>query len=290
LLINGKPYVFGEQAEHHGRITRRKAGARYTPDYYGVFAAYTMGRAFKTGGEVGVFASHAPGYIDFRENLMDSVLGQWDVIIGSKDLSFDVQYVNTFDEPKGGLMNVVLTEDGTRYQHSDINGNTALVIDIGGHTTDWLRVQAGGKVDYSLNESTPIGILDIMKNFEKAFKPKLLKESRGLDNLPPESVREAIKTGLFAGGGRNYPCQPEVDQAVSKFLNEVGEAYTNVAGGPLPYHTIVLTGGGSAALYDLLIPILEHDRVMLADVPGTIHLANVRGGFKLHKLLEALEQ
>jgi len=51
----------------------------------------------------------------------------------------------------------------------------------------------------------------------------------------------------------------------------------------------VLTGGGSAMLYDRLMPILRHERVVLADEPETIHMANVRGGLKLWKLYEILD-
>lgn len=43
-----------------------------------------------------------------------------------------MSYANTFDELVGGLMNVILTEDGQHYQHTNINGGRALVIDIGG--------------------------------------------------------------------------------------------------------------------------------------------------------------
>lgn len=58
-----------------------------------------------------------------------------------------MSYVNTFDEPVGGLMNVTLTEAGQHYQHTDINEGRALVTDIGGFTTDWLVVNPGGEID-----------------------------------------------------------------------------------------------------------------------------------------------
>lgn len=51
-----------------------------------------------------------------------------------------MSYANTFDEPVGGLMNVILTEDAQYYQHKDINGGCVLVINIGVFTTNWLAV------------------------------------------------------------------------------------------------------------------------------------------------------
>jgi hypothetical protein len=49
-----------------------------------------------------------------------------------------------------------------------------------------------------------------------------------------------------------------------------------------------MTGGGSALLYDRLLPILDHDNIILADELESIHLANVRGGLKLWRLYEAI--
>lgn len=39
VRINGQPYMVGESAERHGVHTKRTGTARYTRDYYGVFAA-----------------------------------------------------------------------------------------------------------------------------------------------------------------------------------------------------------------------------------------------------------
>jgi hypothetical protein len=36
VRVNGKPYVVGESAEHHGMVTQRTGTARYTRDYHGV--------------------------------------------------------------------------------------------------------------------------------------------------------------------------------------------------------------------------------------------------------------
>jgi hypothetical protein len=68
------------------------------------------------------------------------------VEIGGLELKFEVTYANTFDEPVGGLMNVLLTEDGQQYQRTDINGGRALGFDIGDFTTDWIAVIQVGKL------------------------------------------------------------------------------------------------------------------------------------------------
>jgi hypothetical protein len=72
---------------------------------------------------------------------MESIVGDWYVEFKENEHHFRVSYANTYDEPVGGLMNVLLTEDGQHYQHTDINERRALVIDIGGYITDWLALK-----------------------------------------------------------------------------------------------------------------------------------------------------
>jgi hypothetical protein len=254
-----------------------------------VFVAATLARLYERGGEVMVFGSHPPGDVPFRDDLMRAAMGDWHIEVGSRERSFRVSYANTFDEPVGGLMNVILSEDGQHYKRTDINGGRALVIDIGGHTTDWLAVNPGGAVDYSLTESTPIGIQEVVRSFERSFRANNLEAVRDTPTLPPDRVRQAIASGVFVGAGRTYDCENEVREATSVLLNRIAETYQNIAGGALPWDTLILTGGGSAMLYDRLLPLLEHHHVILADEAGSIHLANVRGGLKLWRLYETLE-
>ena len=141
MQINDKLYVIGESAERHGLVTQRTGTARYTGDYYGVFAAAALGRLYDRSREVSIFGSHPPGDVNFRQDLMEAVVGDWYVEVNGKERHFRVSYVNTFDEPVGGLMNVILTEDGQHYQHTDINGGRALVIDIGGFEEKSTRIR-----------------------------------------------------------------------------------------------------------------------------------------------------
>jgi hypothetical protein len=79
-----------------------------------------------------------------------------------------------------------------------------------------------------------------------------------------------------------------VREATSLLLNGIADTYQRIAGGALGWDSIILTGGGSALLYDKLLPILNHEGVILADDIESIHFANVRGGLKLWRLYEAL--
>jgi len=157
--INGKPYLVGDSAERQGLITQRTGTARYTRDYHGVLAAVALGRLYDRSRDISVFGIQPPGDVQIRQDLIESVIGDWTINIKGKERLFRVSYANTFVDPAGGLMNGILTEDGGQhYQHTDINGGRALVIDIGGYTTDWLAVNPGGEIDYSPARSIPLGI------------------------------------------------------------------------------------------------------------------------------------
>ncbi len=174
-------------------------------------------------------------------------------------------------------MNVILTEDGQHYQHANINGGRALVIDIGCHTTDWLAVNPGGEIDYSLARSIPLGIQSVLTDFEESFRSNNLEVVKDTSVLPPDRIRKALVTGVFEGGGEKYPCEQEVEEATSLMLNRIADTYQRIAGGAFSWDNIILTGGVSALLYQKLIQILNHENVILADDARCLHLANVRG-------------
>jgi len=287
--VNGKPYVAGESAERHGLVTPRSGTARYTEDYCGVLAAISLARLYSRGREVAAFASHPPGDVKYREDLMKSIIGEWEVETSQAKANFRVIYTNTFDEPVGGLMNVLLTEDGQHYQHTQVGDGRSLVIDIGGFTTDFLAVNPGGEVDYALARSVPLGIQSVISDFEESFRANNLEIVKDTPVLPPERVRQAISTGTFQGGGRKYSCSRDVEEATSLFLNQFADTYQRLAGGAISWDSIILTGGGCGLLYEKLLPIINHEHLILADKINNIHMANVRGGLKLWRLYEALQ-
>ena len=131
--------------------------------------------------------------------MMKSVIGEWSVEMEGRERCFRVGYANTFDEPVGGLMNVLLADDGQHYRHSDIQDGHALVIDISSFTTDWIAVNPGGEVDYSLARSVTVGIQNVVDDFEVSFRVNNLKAVKDTPVLSLDRVRRAIATGVFDG-------------------------------------------------------------------------------------------
>jgi hypothetical protein len=115
---------------------------------------------------------------------MEAVIVEWDAEVQGREHHFRVTYANTFDEPVGGLMNVILTEDGQHYQHTNINGGRALIQDIGGFTIDFLVVNPGGEVDYSLARS----VQNILSDSKDSFRAKSLEAVKDTPVLPGGSA------------------------------------------------------------------------------------------------------
>lgn len=285
--IAGIPYVTGASALSAGVIHKRERADRYAREYYGVLAAQTIARLIG-GGDVILFAAHPPGDANYTDELANSILGKWHVEMNGRETDVNVVECFTFDEPLGGLSNVMLTQQGKLYDRPRGYGRQ-LVIDIGNTTTDIAACNEAGEIDYMVTDTVQAGIGDIVRDFAAEFKGQYKDLTRSTRDLPEQRVREAIVSGRFEGGGKSIDCADIVQDVTYKLLNELNTIYHNRAiGGPLPWDSIILTGGGAGLLLNHLRPILQHDRVLLADNAEDIHLANMRGGRKLYRALESV--
>ena len=75
---------------------------------------------------------------------------------------------------------------------SEIQDGRALVIDIGGFTTDWIAVNPGGEVDHSLARSVPLGIQNVVTDFEASFRANNLQAVQDTPVLPPGRIRRVF--------------------------------------------------------------------------------------------------
>jgi hypothetical protein len=284
-------FVVGESAQDHGTHTQETGPARYRPDYYGVFALAAITRLYTASSlDVSIFAAHPPGHIDYAEDLLRSVFGDWHVVTNGTRQHIKITYGDTFDEPAGGLSNVMFTEDGKKYAVPFLRDARLLTIDIGGGTVDFMLRRETGEIDYGLAESIPIGINNVLRDFERDLKSRYKAVFKNSSTLMASRLREAFKSGVFVGGGRELECGDEAAAARNRLITQIMEIYRDVYGGAMRYDAILLTGGGSGLLVDHLIEPLEiaPDAIYLADGPDEIHLANVRGGLKLWKVYERL--
>lgn len=293
FVVNDVPYVIGEKAGRYGKFVRKDGVLRYVPQYYGVLAAITMTQAFgKSTKDIFYMGGFPPKDEDYQDDLLGAVVQDWHVVWKGKEITLNVVDGSTFDEPLGGWANVTLTQDGTGYsknaQRRAINNGVALVIDVGGYTTDGIVIDPGGKVDYTSGRSETIGVLDAVEQFEKDFRsehPTLLKGQKISDTM----VHEAIRTGVFnLRGLGTHDCSELAKEVTAALVDKVVNFYESFGGAAL-YDTLILTGGGSALLETQLKKHIVHNNIVMADDDtATMHRANSRGGLKWCNLQFAL--
>ena len=117
--------------------------------------------------------------------------------------------------------------------------------------------------------SVPVGVQNVVADFEESFRANHLQAVKDTPVLPPERIRRAIVTGVFEGAGRRYPCEKEVKEATNMLLNRIAETYQQIAGGALSWDAIILTGSGSGLLYKRYVNIFCRS--------GFIHQAQLDG-------------
>lgn len=290
IRVNGQAYAFGTIAEKRGAKKRSGAG-RYEAGYAGVAAAIMLSLLYpntNAGGDVTAFVSYPPGDSNFENDLIDAILGRYHLQVGERENAFRIVEANSFAEPVGGLMNVMLRENGQGAQH-DLFGGDTLVIDIGEHTTDFISVDGSGVIDSVVYRSERIGIRSVVDNFERSLYGAYPDQLKDTAELPAHKIREAIRTGIFRAAGSEYLCGDLAREAAGQLLRQIENTYQNHAGGAAKWDSIVLTGGGSAMLFERLrSEVLKHNRVFIADNDfEAAHRANVRGGLKLWRFYEA---
>ncbi len=288
--INGKYYVIGESAEDFAPVTKKVGAARYRRDYIGILFASALARAYPMGGEVEVVASHPSRDITWRDNLMDALLGTWEVECEGTSRAYDVIRASAYDEPQGGLMNNILTEDGTEYQNLDIAAGKTLIFDTGGGTCGMIAANPGGWVNPAFKPDTiQMGIMNVLQDFETSLRDTYPDEFQDATVIDPERLRGALATGVFVGGGEDLPCHAQATAAKNRLLGQIQQRYQQRAGGPRNWDAILLTGGGTALLYKDLVKLFNHKCIQLAGDLHDIHMANVRGLRKLRNYYKAHE-
>lgn len=283
LRVNGTPYVIGDQARRW-LITERPQGAsRYKGGYYGVGLSYALASAFnKSGKNVTLVASHAPRDIKYARNLSQAAKGIWAVETQDGCFEFNVREVLTFDEPLGGYAHYVFTDKGQVRKRNPLTEVTTLVVDVGGYTVDTAAIDPSGTIDPLSLKSRQTGVLNMFADFEAEIRANnatlFQDDTREFD---PRKVENALLTGDFRYGKITVNCRVEAQASVNNLVNEVVQII-NAAGGIAAYEIILLTGGGSALIFDVLTQAMPRAEFVLAEENRDLmKFANVFGGAKL---------
>lgn len=285
IKVNGVPYAVGEAAKRHIIREKPKGAARYNELYYAPAACFAMVEAFKESTQVALYASHAPQDQKYAPDLVNSIKGRWNVECQHGTLTFDVTKVSTFDEPLGGFAHFTFNSKGEERLDNPVASKTCLIVDVGGYTADRASIDPGGQIDLLSIVSTRAGTIQAIEHFERELRQNnktLFKTSGDLDI---RRVENAIITGQYQFGKVTIECQREARAAIQTLVNDIIQVI-DAAGGAANYDVVLLTGGGSALIYDALVESFPTiDFVMVEPNRELMKYANVFGGAKIAALM-----
>ena len=285
IKVNGTPYAIGDKARRHIIKERPKGAARYTPAYYSPAACFAMAEAFQKSTGVALYASHAPQDQAYAVDLMQSVSGEWAVECEYGALQFNVTKVVTLDEPLCGFAHYTFTKRGEERLDNPVKDKTSLIIDIGGYTADRASIDPGGEIDMLSIHSSRAGTIAAIEQFEAELRGNNMKEFKNTRELDIRRVEAAMISGVYMFGNKRIPCHIEATSAINGLVSDIIQVIDE-AGGAANYDVILLDGGGSALIYDILVeafPVI--DFIMVEPERPLMKYANVFGGAKIAALM-----
>jgi len=285
IEVNGRSYFIGELAERQSEVRS------FTLDQTLFFnshlkplalaAAASMTSSFVP---VGLVTGLPIGfYRDYKDVITKNLQGDHKVVLTTsagkrEEKTIKISEVKVIPQPFGSLFNLMLNDRGElgekRFVHEKIG-----IIDVGFKTADYT---VADRMRYSERGSrtTDTGI-------SKAFgmiAGKLLEKSNV--NIELYRLYNAVEKGSIKIRGAEYDLKPSTEviygQLAAAIASEVDQLWTD----DWDIDTIVLTGGGGAALAKHLQPLIKGQ--VVATAPATdARLCNVKGYWKYGKHLWA---
>lgn len=282
LRVNGAPFVVGDNARRYLIAERPRGAARYEPTYYGVGLASALSESYnRSVRNITLFASHAPGDVKYARNLVAAARGVWQVENRNGTFEYNIVNVQTLDEPLCGFAHYVFTEKGEERKRNPLATAQTLVIDVGGYTVDVAAVDPGGAIDQLSLRSTRTGIIDMTQGFEQELRDNNATLFKTTGDIDIRRIESALMTKQYQFGKRMVDCRIEADAAINALVNEVYQII-EAAGGEGNFDYMLLTGGGSALIYDALEKVLTQSALLRAEPNhALLKYANVFGGAKI---------
>lgn len=289
ISIDGRHFAVGDKARRYTLKEKPRGANRYVSDYYGVALMVAISEMYDTSHRImNVYASHAPRDIEYADDIRRSILGRWQFVTHKGDYNLTVKTVETFDEPLGGFNHAILTKDGKVLKDNPYRDSTVLVLDVGGYTCDVVAVDPGGLIDDSSLGSTLTGVIEAFDFFEDEMRAKYRDLFKGVGRIDERRLESAMLSGKYQYGNTPLDCASIGKEAIQTLVNDIVDVI-NASGGVANYDIVLLTGGGSALVYEALnqsVPMI--DFIMAEDDRENMRYANVFGGAKLFAMLKRM--
>lgn len=289
ISIDGRHFAYGDKARRYTLREKPRGADRYTDDYYGVALMAALSEMYDPSHRImNVFASHAPRDIQYADDIRKAILGRWQFVTHRGDYNLTVKTVETFDEPLGGFNHAVLTKDGRVLKSNPYRDSTVLVLDVGGFTCDVVAVDPGGQIDDGSLRSTVTGVIETFEFFERELRAEYSDMFKSVSRIDERRLENAMLTGNYQYGNVSLKCDDIGREAINTLVNDIVDVI-KAAGGVANFDIVLLTGGGSALVYEALaraVPMI--DFVMAEQEREDMRFANVFGGAKLFAMLKRL--
>lgn len=209
-----------------------------------------------------------------KQKLQDRFVGRHAIDrIGRDMLIVNIGECIVIPQPIGTLLNVGLDDTGLKADAEIITGNTG-IIDIGGNTTNFLHARGFEDVNPE-TDSIDLGGWDIARR----VRPGVSELAPGLAEIEDHELMDAIVSRSIKHRGTEVDISAVVDAALEPIANSiVNHALQIWPGGGAALDRILLTGGGSQLIGELVESKIDHANIELVADP---QFANARGYWKL---------
>lgn len=290
LSLDGKYYAVGASAQEY-KVTIRTGRAKYVKDYIGPFFCRAVAELFVNTPELladglEVMASHASGDQEFDTLLAESLMGHWEFTAAKQKFSFDVSAVSTYTETFGSYVYRGIVQTDVGYE-TPLYGSSIGIIDIGGGTCSVLKVNEEGAIVSNSGKSSPQGINDVLERFEALLNVSHRDRFQNSRRISRSRLDDALRTGIYRGGGTSFNVTDEREQAFIPLLNEVNSMWIANLGGGNDIDTVLLAGGGSVTSQESITEMLGHEDVQMTDTSRGlmyVQLTNVHGAKTFYEL------
>lgn len=283
IEVDGQSYFIGEMAERQSNVRS------FTLDQAQFFTSHlkplALAAAARLSGSfmpTGLVTGLPIGYFrEYREAISAALLGDHKIVLTAlngkrEDKTIKINEVKVIPQPFGSLFNLMMNDLGElgekRYVHEKIG-----IIDIGFKTSDFT---VADRMRYSERGSrtTDTGIA-------KAFGmiAGKLRDKSGV-NIELYRLYDAVDKGSIKIKGKVYDLKAPTEMVFSQLAASIASDVDRLWSDDWDIDTIVLTGGGGAALAKYLQPLIN-GQVIAVDPTKDPRLCNVQGYWKYGKHL-----
>ena len=288
------PFIVGEEAARGGQVKRITGAGKYVEGIWDAAFCAKAIRHFPGGHNNIVLAvAHPPDAIPYIDQMMDLVGGVHKVRTLTGDIwTYVVRHVVPWDEPSGALIRFIQRNSEIGNPVNLAEGDYILVLDFGGKISSMTPVRIGkNKSVKPLFDQAVVfnlGIQNVLQSLEeelKALYPEVFQEFK---SIPANILESALATRKVKISNKTVDVSQAVLNAIAPILDRTQGIYVDRMEGGKNFVGIVIGGGGGERLFPYLANkkdgILKHDYTYMAEEPGKLHLANLRGGMEALKV------